>query len=284
MSIKLITDGSIDVPEDIVAEYDITVVPPVVIVGSEQYLSGVDITPAEFFEQQRTSPVLPRTSQPSPGQFIEAFEQALKTHDRIFYIAISSALSGTLNSAQQAAKQFPPDAIVMHDSLSLSAAAGMQVVAAAKALAAGASMEETLAVTRATAQATTLFFSVDDLSFLIKGGRIGRVAGAVGTLFNIRPIITVDKAEGVFEPLTRVRSFKAVMRKMVEMVVEEVGAGGPARIIIMYGETLPEAEALETQLREAIDVKWFRRLIPAPTMLAHTGPRALAVAVAPGEW
>lgn len=284
MATKLVTDGSVDLPSEVVEQYGIVVVPPLVIIDGHEYLSGVDISPTEFFQRQRTARTLPKTSQPSPGQYVAAFEEALKDHDRILSISLSSGVSGTFNSAKQAAAQFPPGTVILHDSLSMTGAAGFQVIAAARALAQGGTAEEALAAAQRTQKQTDFIFSVDDLTYLIKGGRIGKVAGAVGSLLNIRPIIMNDKEKGVFIPAARVRTFKASVQKMLDMVAEKVGEGKPGRFMLLYGELAGEPQATTDALHRRFDVRWFHALIPTPTLCAHTGPHALGLAFAPGDW
>ncbi|MGB0389352.1 MAG: DegV family protein [Ardenticatenaceae bacterium] len=285
MTTKLITDGSLDLPPNIIEQYEIRIVQPIVIIDGEELINEVDISPQEFFERQRTARILPKTSQPAPQQFAEAFEEALKTHDRVLYIGLTSALSGTFNSAQQAAAQFPADKIVLHDSRTISGAGGFQVIAAARVLAKGGTLEEALAAAQRTHQETELIFSVDDLTYLIKGGRVGRVAGAIGTLLNIRPIIQVDKEQGVFVPATRVRSFKAAMRKILSQAVHMVGEGQPARFMLLYGETMePEAQKFTKKLHKHFDVRWLHSAVPSPVLCVYTGPRALGLVLAPGDW
>ncbi len=284
MSTKLITDGSIDVPENAVKEYDITVVPPLVIIDGKEYRSGVDITLPEFFEKQRTASQLPKTSQPAPGQFVEAFEEALKEHERVLYIGVSAGLSGTMNSADQAAAMQPPGSVVTHDSMSISAEGGLQVIAAAKVLAQGGTLEEALAAAQKVQQQSQLYFTVDDLTYLIKGGRIGRVAGAVGSLLSIKPIITVHKADGKLAPHSRIRTFKATMSKLLELATDTVGAGKPGRFIVLTGEMKAEAQKFANDLRNTFDVRYLEILEIGPTLGAHTGPRALGLAVVAGDW
>lgn len=281
---KVITDGSLDVPEEILQKYDIPVVQPLVIIDGEEFRSRVDITLEEFFERQRTSATLPKTSQPAPGQFVEAFEEALKDHERVLYIGISSGLSGTFNSAQQAAAQFDEGKIVLHDTLSITGEGGLQVVAAARIAELGGTLEDAQAAAKQIQGESRLFFTLDDLTFLIKGGRVGRVAGAVGSFLNLKPIITVDKEDGRFQPHSRIRTFKAAVRKMVDLTEESLGAGTPGRFLITYGETVAEARALEEELRRRFDVRWLYIGTAGPTLGAHVGPRALALAFAPGDW
>lgn len=284
MSYKVIMDGSLDVPEAELERYDIPVVQPIIIIEGKTYINHDDILPDEFFRRQATAKVLPSTSQPSPAQFAEAFGAALATHDRVLYIGISAGLSGTINSARQAAQEFDEGRIVIHDTMTLTGEGGLQVVAAARAHAAGATLEEALEAAKRVHAKSVLYFTVDDLTYLIKGGRIGRAAGAVGSMLNLKPIITVDKGDGKFQPHSRVRSLKATTKRMLDLVSDLVGAGKPGRFIVVYGTTRDEADALAAQLRAQFDVRYLELMHPAPTLVAHTGPRALGICAVPGDW
>ncbi len=285
MSTKLIIDGSLDLPTHILEQYDIPVVQPIVIIDGKELISKIDIGPSEFFAQQRISETLPKTSQPSPQQFIDAFEDGLSTHERILYIGLSAALSGTFNSAQQAAASFPSEKIVLYDTHTLSGAGGFQALAAARVLRAGGRLEDALAAAKRTHQKTEIIFSFDDLTYVIKGGRVGRVAGAIGNLFNIRPIMQIDKEQGVLIPVTRVRSFKKAIRTILNKAIHYVGKGQPGRFMLLHGENMErDVQKFTNDLHQTFDVRWLDSLIPSPVICAHTGPKALGLVLAPGDW
>lgn len=284
MAYAVMSDGSIDVPSRFVQEYNLPIVPPLVLIDGKELLSGTEITIDEFFQRQRTAATLPKTSQPSPGQFEEAFTAALKNNERVLYVGISNGLSGTINSARQAATLFPADQIVIHDSMTIAAEGGMQVVAAAKVKARGGSLDEALAAAKKVQATSQMYFTVDDLTYLIKGGRIGRVSGAIGGLLNIKPIITVDKSDGKLHPHSRIRSLKAVMGKLVELAANAVGSSKTSRVIALHGDMPSEVEQLAAELRATLNPVYLDTIRIAPTLGAHTGPKALGVAVVPGDW
>lgn len=285
MSIKLIADGTVDMPPENLEQYDVTIVPISVVIDGEVLLSRVEISSEDFYKRQRTATTLPTTSQPTPQQFLDAFESALQSHDQILCICVSSGLSGTVNGARQAASQFPEGKIVIHDSMTVAGATGFQVIAAGRAIQRGAAMEEVLADVRRTHEQTELFFAVDDLTYLIKGGRIGKVAGAVGSFLNIKPVITVDKSEGIYAPIARVRSFKSTMKKMTDLAADVVGGDGkPGRFMVLHGEMDAEAETISDLLRQRFETRWLYTAKTSPAMGAHTGPRGMALVVAPGDW
>jgi DegV family protein with EDD domain len=284
---SVVTDGGVDVPPDELERYAITVVPTRVIIDGEELRSGLDISSAEFFHRQKTARTLPKTSQPAPEEFETHFDNLLRQSDRIVYVGVSSSLSGTFNSALQAAKQFPPERIILHDTRNATGAAGFQVIAAARAVAAGGTSEEAVAAARQAHDETELYFTVADLTYLIKGGRMGRAVGALGTLLNIRPVISMDKREGVFMPVARVRTFKAATRAVLEHALQAArepdGAAG-GRFLLLYADTEREAAELQEALHARRTPDWFRSMVPTPSILAHSGPSALGLVVAPGPW
>jgi DegV family protein with EDD domain len=284
MSFAVITDGSIDIPARQQQEYDIPIVHPLVLIEGKELVSTVDITIDEFFERQRTAASIPKTSQPAPGQFADAFENALSYNDRVLYLGISAGLSGTINSAHTAAENFPADKIVIHDTMTIAGEGGMQVLAAARVKARGGSLDEALEAARKVQSTSQLFFTVDDLTYLIKGGRIGRVAGAIGGLLNIKPIITVDKTDGKLQPHSRIRTLKAVTGKLIELAVDVVGRGNKGRFIVLHGSMPVEVEQIAAGIREACDPVFLETVRIGPTLAAHTGPKALGVIAVPGDW
>ncbi|MDQ4075091.1 MAG: DegV family protein [Chloroflexota bacterium] len=284
MSVKLITDGSVDLPAETLEQYQIGVVPLSVTIDGETLLSRVEIDTQTFYERQQRAESLPTTSLPTPEQFRAAFEEALQSHTQVLCLCISSGLSGTVNSARQAAEHFPDGAVTVRDSLTLSGALGFQLVAAGMALQRGGSLDAALDAAETTHQETSLYFALGELTYLIKGGRIGRVAGTVGSLFNIKPVITVDKRDGIYTTAARVRSFDSAMRKMLELAEGVVGTEQPGRFMVLHGAMEAEADEMERSVRERFDVRWLHTLQISPALGAHTGPHGLGLVAAPGDW
>lgn len=284
MSIKLITDGSVDLPENILVHYDIEVVPVSILIDGERFSSGIDITSVEFYKRQRTAKTLPTTTRPTVEQFVAAFKKGLSTHEQVLCISLSSALSQTYNEAEQAAAQFPAGKVVVQDSRTLSGALGFQLVAAARAIQAQGTMADAQAAAQRAHQNSEFFFALDDLSYLVKSGRIGRLTGAFGSFLDLKPINKVDKEEGVYVNVAKVRSFNATMEKMVELSAELVGEGQVGRFMVLHGQMDEEAEQVEAMLNQRFNVSWMYVGNTSPGIGVHTGPRALAVIAARGDW
>ena len=284
MSIKLITDGSVDLPENILVQYNIDVVPVSIMIDGEVFLSGVDISTAEFYERQRAAKTLPTTTRPTVSQFADAFKKGLATHDQVLCLSLSSALSQTYSEAVQAANQFPQGQVVVQDSRTLSGALGFQLMAAARAIQAGGNMAAARAAAERTHQNSEFFFALDDLSYLVKSGRIGRLTGAFGSFLNLKPINKIDKQKGVYVNVARVRSFDSTMQKMVDLAAELVGDGQPGRFMVLHGQMEPQAEKVANMLQQRFDVRWLYVGHTSPGIGVHTGPHALAVIAARGDW
>ncbi|MGB0387211.1 MAG: DegV family protein [Ardenticatenaceae bacterium] len=284
MSIKVLTDGSVDLPENILEHYQIDVVPVSITIDGELFLGGVDISAAQFYERQRTANTLPTTTRPTASQFAEAFEKGLSTHDQVLCLSLSSALSQTYDEALKAAQRFPAGKVVVQDSRTLSGALGFQLVAAARAIQGGGNMEQARAAARHAHQNSEFFFALDDLSYLVKSGRIGRLTGTFGSFLNLKPINKVDKEKGTYVNVARVRSFNATMDKMVELAAEVVGEGQAGRFMVLHGQMDPEAQHVANMIQERFDARWLYVGRTSPGIGVHTGPRALAVIAARGDW
>ena len=284
MSIKLITDGSVDLPDNIVTHYDIDIVPVSILIDGQTFLSRIDITAVEFYERQRTAKTLPSTTRPTVEQFAAAFEKGLSTHEQVLCLSLSSALSQTYNEATQAAQQFPAGKVVVQDSRTLSGALGFQLIAAARAIQAGGDMADACAAAQQAHQNSEFFFALDDLSYLVKSGRVGRLTGAFGSFLNLKPINKVDKEEGTYVNVAKVRSFDATMDKMVDLAAELVGEGQKGRFMVLHGQMEAEAQHVSNMLNQRFDVSWMYVGNTSPGIGVHTGPHALAVIAARGDW
>ena len=187
--VAIITDSTAYLPENLVAAYNITVVPLVVIWGEETLRDNVDISPSEFYQRLATAKVMPSTSQATIQTFSDAFEKLLSEGYEILTIVISSALSGTLDSAIQAKKQFPDAKIELIDSQLTSLPLAYMALTAARAAKRGASLEECKHIVEQIRENTQVFFAVETLEFLHRGGRIGGASRFLGTALNLKPIL-----------------------------------------------------------------------------------------------
>ena len=220
MSIAVVTDSTSDLPVDIAKQHGISVVPLNVHIEDETYLDGVTITADEMYRQLPDQKVIPTTSAPSVGTYIEMYEKLAKTHDEIISIHISSKLSLTHNSAVQAAAELGSNGprIEIVDTGQASMALGFTAVQVAKAVAGGSTLDEAATLAKSASERAVFIGMVDTLEYLVRGGRIGKAQGFVGSILRVRPILTLR--EGVAHPLERARSRKKGISRIKSMVAE----------------------------------------------------------------
>ncbi|HSK47953.1 MAG TPA: DegV family protein, partial [Coriobacteriia bacterium] len=206
MSFAIVTDSTSDISAELAAERGIDVVPLSVTIGDETMLDDT-LTQTEFFERMASAPRLPTTSQPSVGAFVEVYERALAKAEEVLSIHISSKLSGTFDSATQAAAQFA-GRVHVFDSRNLSWGLSLQVLEATAAAAQGLGVAATLERLESARDRTKLIVGLDSLDNHAKGGRIGKVSAFLGAMLDLKVTLTVDST-GAFQPVARSRGEKA---------------------------------------------------------------------------
>ena len=206
----IVVDSTADFPEAPQRFANWRVVPLYVLFGDESYRDYEELSPAEFYARLRTAPELPTTSQPTPGDFLAAYEQ-LSSYDRIYSLHLSSALSGTYQSAVTAAAEVD-DKVRVVDSEAASAAVAMLGLAIQRRLDRGTTDEEIDELIRRYKREAGLIFTVDTLEYLRRGGRIGRASAWAGQLLHVKPILTIERE---VVPLKRVRGNQKAMQEFV---------------------------------------------------------------------
>ena len=197
--IALITDSTCDLSLNYRKQYDIEVVPLTIIWGEEQFRDGVDLAPEDFYRRLETDQVIPTTSQPTPQEMVQVYEKAKKKGaEEIVILTISSAMSGTHESAKKAA-ELVDIPVHVQDSKSNTMSLGWQVLAAARAREAGGDVQAMVTAAKQARDNMVLMISLDTLKFLHKGGRIGGASHFIGTLLNLKPQITVNHQSGEVE-------------------------------------------------------------------------------------
>lgn len=275
MPLRIVTDSTADLPPEIVAELGIAVVPLSVLFGDEVLLDGVEITAERFFRRLQREERLPTTSQPSPGAFRDAYERLRADGaSDILSIHISSKLSGTLASAKQGAEGIEGVRIEFVDSGFPSLALGMGVIAAAHLARGGMPIGEVKARIEDQYARTHMFFVLDTLEFLRRGGRIGRARAVVGSLLQLKPILGMKDSE-VF-PIGRVRT----RRRAIEDVLERVAGLRPIEQVAAVHSTTPEdLEYVAERLRGlAKDAPLVTGGI-GPVIGVHAGPGLIGIGI-----
>lgn len=239
--IALVTDSTASIPKDLVDKYEIIVAPQILIWGKETFEDGVNITPSEFYTRIKTASVMPSTTQVTVAKFLEIYQHLLEQDYQILSILVSSKLSGTINSAVQAKSMLPPDApIEIIDSNSTAMAMGFQLVTVARAIKQGATLPECMDLAQKATQHTGVFFAVDTLEFLHRGGRIGGATRFLGTALNFKPIL--ELRDGKVEPIERVRTRRKSLDRIVELTVEQIGGRTPVRLSALHANAPEDAK------------------------------------------
>ncbi|MCR4408562.1 MAG: DegV family protein [Anaerolineae bacterium] len=277
--IKIVTDSTAYLPEEVIQRYNISVIPLNVLFGERSYKEGLELSHEQFYKMLAQAKDLPTTSQPSVGEFQALYSELVKDGSEVISIHISSKLSGTVDSALMACKEFPGAKISVVDSLSTAIGLELMVVAAAEAVAAGQSRAEVVAMLERMVREIRLFFVVDTLEYLQKGGRIGGAAALVGTLLNVKPILCLK--EGRVEPLDKVRTKRKAVARILDAMVEEFGSEEPVRVAVGHAMALEEGEMLLEKARSSLNCSTLSIAQIGPAIGTHTGPGALGLAACP---
>jgi DegV family protein with EDD domain len=282
---QIVTDSGTDLwlSTDQLGDLPVTTVPLIVTLDGKSYREGVDIETGEFYRLLEASGGLPVTSQPSAGDFAEVYRKLAVTDPEILSIHISSGLSGTANSARVGASQVPEANVTVVDTKTLSAAAGWQVETAWRGVKAGWSKEKILALMARIGDASDSLYTLNELKYLIHGGRISHMKGLIASLLNIKPMIGVEKVRGTYIQKGQARLFSGAVKGLVDIMSKQHAPGSALRVQVLYSYN-PEGAKL---LREEVDRRFACTWLPMGPMSlvlgAHTGPSMVGVAYAPLE-
>lgn len=271
MTVRVVTDSACDLPDELAAELGVEIVPLSIRFGDMEYVDRVDLTPAAFYAKLASSSVLPETAAPSPGAFEAAFRKVLdEGADGIVCVNISSSLSATMQSARNAVTAMGGGAdVALVDSRSVSWGLGSQVIAAARAAADGASLQEVTALVEDMVARTRVYCALDTLENLKKGGRIGGAQALLGTLLSIKPVIDVSSGEvqEAGKPRTRTKALRFLAEKVARQ-------GAVENLAVMHGGAPDVEQFLELLApicpRERIHVGEI-----GATIGTHAGPRVM---------
>jgi len=280
--IKIVVDSAQDFDPLFLEKLGITVVPLTVHFGEEMYKDGYEMRGRRFYDLLRTSPHHPRTSQPSPGDFQRVFERLVSDGSKVLAITLSSALSGTYQSAFMAREALPDATIEVVDSKAASGGYGMFAILANEMASQGKSFEEVVSCVRQMVDNLVTIFSVDTLDYLARNGRIGRAQHFLGTLLNMKPILALDK-EGYVTAVERVRGKGKVIPRMVEILTERLPKGKPVFVCVSNAEVPEEAQKLKDALTSALKVERLFETEIGSIIGTHAGPGALAAIALPGD-
>jgi DegV family protein with EDD domain len=275
--IAILTDSTAYIPADLVNLYNIRVIPLKIHWNGKTYLDGIDLTPTEFYARQDNSPETPLTSQPSIQDFIQVFDCLSQQYDGIVAPLISSGISGTVASARAAAAQFTGIPVEVIDSRTTSGALGLVVLAAARAANAGKNLMEVSEITKTAVKNQNLYFAVDTLKYLHRGGRIGGASRYLGTALSIKPILYFNE-HGQIDALERVRTRRKALDRLVELAVIKAN-GNSTHIGLIHANAPDDASFISSKLSEFLHCEEIHTFELSPVIGAHIGPGTIGVAV-----
>ena len=273
--IAVVTDSTSDLPHELAEEHGIRIIPQVLIMGTKTWRDGVDIDPPAFYELLQTSPDFPASSQPSVADFREAFEELAKDADGIAAILVSDELSGTINSARMAKESLPDVPIEIVDTRSVSVQLGFIAIAAARAAAAGADLQTVADTARAMIGKVGVYFVVDTLEYLHRGGRIGAAARLFGTALNLKPLLAIK--DGMVHPVTKVRSRRKALATLFQLLDEELAGKEGIHMAVLHVAAPEEAARLADQLVERFHPVEMLHTECGPVVGTHAGPGTVGV-------
>lgn len=271
--IKIVTDSTADVPKELLERYDIRVVPINIQFGMETYQEGIDIDRPTFF--RKLEEAMPTSSQPAPGQLVDVYRELAEDGHSIISIHVTSKHSGTCQSATLAKSMLPEAEIEIFDTLSISIGTGYQVLAAARAAEEGKSMGEIIQTLEGIRSRMYLYLTPATLKYLQKSGRVGRLAGALGSLLNVKPVIKVE--DGTLEAFQNVRTRSKAIDRLVELTEEAVGTTEPVKLAISQAQVPAEAEKLRERLERTFNCDEMHVVDLACSLTVHGGPGIIGI-------
>jgi len=282
-TVAILTDSCASIPEELIQQLNIEIVPYYVHRGTEIIRDLVDMTREEFFRWLATAKELPKSATPGPGDYLAAFQRLAKRAREIVTVCMTSKGSGAYQAAtvakEMAAKELPDLRIEVVDTLQVAMCHGWSAIEAARAALAGASLEKVVERAKEVARKSTMIQTADTLRYLYMGGRIGRATHLVGTLLNIKPLIGME--DGVITPLGQARSRRQAYRKMVEIMAQKVGLGARIKIGYVHAAAPEEAEKLRSIVEPNFDCQESLITELSLALGVHTGPGTVGLGFFP---
>jgi len=281
--VGVLTDSCASIPEALIEELRIEVVPYYMHRGLETLRDLVDVQREEFFRWLPTAQELPKTANPGPGDYLEAFKELAQRTREIVSIHMTSIGSGAYQSAmtakEMAGEALPDLRIEVMDSRNVSLCQGWMVIEAARAALAGESLDDIVRLVGEMIPKTRMIQTADTLRYLYMGGRIGKAQHLVGSLLRIKPLIGME--DGVIVPLGTTRSRRKAYARMAEMMEEAVGYMGRVKVAFVHAAALEEIEKLKAEVEQRLACVETLVAELSPVLGVHTGPGTAGVCYFP---
>lgn len=275
--IKIICESMSDLPDNLQQEYDVELLPINIVFDGKEYKSGVDISTNDFYKMLRNSKSMPTTSQITYVNFKEIFEGYLKEDNIVLYMSGSSAASGTYQSATLAKNDIESDDIYVFDTFSISIGGGILVQKAAEMVKQGHNIDYIINKLEEYKNKVHVFFSVDTLDYLQKGGRISSTKATIGTLLNIKPILNIE--DGLVKQKGQVRGTKKIMPALIENIKSVVdGDFSNKDVYVGYGDDLSIKDELVEKVKKELSPRNVYTFQIGSCVASHSGPNVFGIA------
>jgi DegV family protein with EDD domain len=274
--VKIVTDTTAGLSDQVAQRYDIPIISQVIIFGSDSYLEGQEIDHATFMDKLTSSKELPKTSAPPPDLFVEVFQRLVPQGEPILCIHPSTDLSGTVRSATVAAADFPGADIRIIDTRLIGSPMATLVILAAQWAEAGFRIDSIEERIQDMIPRSRVYFLVDTLEYLAKNGRIGDAAALLGSVLRVKPILTLR--DGRADQFERTRTRRRAVARLKDLVLEQIPGDGSGHLSVMHAAVPEQARALADDLSHALDLRAIPILDVPPAIVTHAGPGVLAVA------
>jgi DegV family protein with EDD domain len=271
--VKIVTDTTSGLPYHLAEEYDIAILPQIIIFGEKSYRDDTELDTRTSLEKLRASPTLPKTAAPPPDLYIPIFERLAAEGHTIICLHPSTELSGTVRSATVAARDFPDADIRVVDTRTLAGPLAAMVLLVARWAREGADADTILARVHDLMPRQRIYFVVDTLEYLHKGGRIGGARALLGGLLRIKPILTLR--DGRVEPLEQQRTKRRALARLRELALDECPRSADAHLCVMHADAEMEALSMAADFAEALGVPEVPIYGMPPAIIVHAGPGVL---------
>jgi len=271
----IVADTTCGLPRDLLKERGIALIPQVVTFGDQSYHDDKDLDTVTFLSKLKASPTLPKTAAPEPSLYFPIFEEARRQGESVIVVAPTGKASGTVRSAETAAQDFHDVHICIVDTQTISCNLGSLVLVADDMAKEGKCADEIVAKLNSLIPRGRLFFVVDTLEYLAKGGRIGGAKKLLAELLEIKPILQVK--DGQIEPFEQQRTKKRALARLVEVVAESCKGGEDAHLCMLQVEAHKEAEVMVKELKSRVPVSDIPIYDLPPAIVVHAGPKAMGV-------
>ncbi|MEJ2559179.1 MAG: DegV family protein [Anaerolineae bacterium] len=273
--VHIITDTLAGLPAETARQYNIPVIPQVIIFGTDSYLEGVEMDNATFMQRLRTARELPKTAAPPPDLFVKEFQRLVADGKPILCIHPSAEVSGTVRSAMVAARDFPDADIRVIDTRLIASPMATVVTLAAEWAEAGHHADSIEASLLDLTPRCRIYFLVDTLEYLAKGGRIGGAAALLGSMLQVKPILTFR--DGQVNQFERERTHKRALARLKELVLDQIARDGSGYLSVMHAGVPEQGQALADDLGARLGLPHVPILDVPPAIVTHGGPGILGV-------